>query len=161
MQTPPDIPHGGWHESWIQWIITAILASSGWIKFWHFSKKTDSDIHETDARTERTHAETRKLNFDNSADLGQVMGVLIERQMAAQEAADARRERYLAQIDDLQSRLVKKEAEETAERAGKHRAMAEVQRCIMAIRDYEELLRAKDYEQTPFKIKTYEDIIGR
>jgi hypothetical protein len=35
-----------------------------------------------------------------------------------------------------------------------------VQRCVMTIRAYEEVMREKDLQFQPFVFKTYEEIIG-
>lgn len=146
MQSPPQVPHGTGLEVWHGFAVSTIVATITAIKLWLNRNKPRAEIHETDARAERTFAEARRIDADASKSLGDVL-VSMSRQLA--EAQQTIRE-------DLEN---KTHAEETA-RARSHKALQEVQRCVMRIRDYEELLRTNKVSFETFEFKTNEQIMN-
>lgn len=146
MQSPPQVPHGTGLEVWHGFAVSTIVATLTAVKLWLNRKKPNAEVHETESRAERTFAEARRIDADASKSLGEVL-VSMSRQLA---------EAQLTIREDLEN---KTHAEEVA-RVRSHKAIAEVQRCVMKIRDYEELLRVNNIPFERFEFKTNEQIMN-
>ncbi len=159
MQTPPSVPHGSWREL-LPYVIFSFLAGSlGWVKVWLDRKKPDAEIHETQARTARTNAEARKLDAEASRDIGEIVVAMSAKITEAQQLYDEQRERHARQVEFFQRQVEIKTDSEQLARDRAHAALAEVQRCILIVRDYEERMRAAGIQVVPFEVKTYEEIM--
>lgn len=120
-------------------------------------------------------AELEKTGDQSYAELGHVVLELTDKERARLEEALARvaeqAEKVHAQeLQFLQEQLRHRGNLEVQARNRTHAALAEVQRCIMTIREHEELLKehesyfkGRELPFTPFRafiFKTYEEIIG-
>lgn len=155
MQAPPNVPHGFSLELWHGFFATTVLAILAAVRLWLNRKKPSADVHESEARTGKTWAETSKS-------FGEAMSAMLEKIAELQDTMERQRDRHEKQVLFLQGQVeIKTESEQLA-RERSHRAIAEVQRCIMAIRDYEEMMRGCDppVEFTTFDFKTYEEIMS-
>ena len=159
MQQPPNVPHGLGFEVWHGFLASTILATVTAIKLWLNRKKPDAEVHETEARTGKTWAETRKIDAEASKSFGEVILAMSDKLSEAQREIENQRERHASQVTFLQSQIEHKDESEQVARIRSHKAIAEVQRCVMTIRDYEEKMRQDDVTFHPFDFKSYEDIM--
>jgi hypothetical protein len=159
-------PHGFILEKWHGFFATTILATLAAIRLYLNRKKPSQDIHESTARIGKLAAESRQVDAEASKSFSETMMVMLGKISELTEGQAEMRDRHSKQVEFLQSQveiktLAEREAiskEETA-RERSHRAIAEVQRCIMAIRDYEEMLRTQSIVFQPFDFKPYEEIM--
>lgn len=173
----PTIPHS--LLEFIYFALVALVASGSTYLFPKLKRRqTEADIHKTDA-------ETRQIDLSSMSSGGDFMlGLMkqaaiamadVERlrvqkdfwqaKVEAEEAErsnrwDEARTRLLAQNDVLQSQLSDKDRQEQAARARTHRAIAEIERCVFAIRAYEETLKENKVHCMAFEVKSYEEIMG-
>jgi tellurite resistance-related uncharacterized protein len=169
MQTPSALPHG---YSWVDllpYVLGVLIGvSTRWIPLWQDRKKPDAVVHETHARAGRAEAETRKLDAEAGKSFGEAIVALSDKITESHNEIYLQRERHIKQVEFIQGRVEflqeqveHKTADEQKARERSHRAVAEVQRCILTIRDYEERMRncKSPIEFTPFKFKSYENIM--
>ena len=110
-------------------------------------------------------AELEKTGDQSYAELGHVVLELTDKERARLEDALQRvtvrlDEVHQKELQFLQEQLRHRGNLEVQARNRTHSALAEVQRCVMTIRAYEEVMREKDLQFQPFVFKTYEEIIG-
>lgn len=161
MQGTPSVPHGSWLDVLPYIFVWLIGVSTRWIPLWQNRKKPDAEVHESRARAGKTEAETRKIDAEAGKSFGEVIVALSDKITESHEEIEKQRERHSKQVEFLQSQIELKTDSEQVARVRSHRAIAEVQRCIMAIRGYEERMRNCDppIEFTEFDFKSYEDIM--
>ena len=169
MQTPSSLPHGySWVDLLPYVLATLIGVSTRWIPLWQDRKKPDADVHETHARAGKVEAETRKIDAENAKSFGEAIVALSGKVSESHNEIYLQRDRHSKQVEFLQERVeflseqiqTVTEKEELA-RQRSHRAVGEVQRCVLTIRDYEEKMRncERPIEFTPFNFKSYKDIM--
>jgi hypothetical protein len=159
-------PHGFMLEKWHGFFATTILATLAAIRLYLNRKKPLQDIHESTARIGKLAAESRQVDADAAKSFSETMMVMLSKISDLTEGQAQMRERHAKQVEFLQSQVeIKTAAEQDAmekeqiARERSHRAIAEIQRCIMAIRDYEEMLRGDDVKFEAFDFKPYEEIM--
>lgn len=149
MQQLSNVPHGSGIELWHGFALSTIFATLAAVRLWLNRNKPSSEVYETNARAEKTRAEARRIDADSSAALGEIF-----RGMSAQALELHEHIRF------LQSEVQGKTNAEQQARDRSHDAIAEVQRCIFRIRDYEELLTNAGVKFEKFEIKNYKQIMG-
>lgn len=161
-------PHGFALEKWHGFLATTILAICAAIKLYLNRKKPDAEIHESRARTGKTLAETRQIDAEAAKSFSEVMLAMSGKIAELHENQAQQRERHIKQVEFLQTQMeIRTEAEREAlakEQKARDRAhdfAGEVQRCLVRIRDYEEMLRAIEPPITfiPFDSRRYEEIM--
>ena len=110
-------------------------------------------------------AELEKTGDQSYAELGHVVLELTDKERGRlseelQRVTVRLEEVHQKEIQFLQEQLRHRGNLEVQARNRTHAALAEVQRCVMTIRAYEEAMRERDVEFEPFPFKTYEEIIG-
>jgi predicted CopG family antitoxin len=110
-------------------------------------------------------AELDKTGDQSYAELGHVVLELTDKERGRlseelQRVTVRLEEVHQKEIQFLQEQLRHRGNLEVQARNRTHAALAEVQRCVMTIRAYEEAMRERDVEFQPFPFKTYEEIIG-
>lgn len=163
MQATPQVPHGSWVDVLPYVIVWLIGVSTRWIPLWQNRKKPDAEIHETYARASKTEAETRKIDAEAGKSFGEVIVALSDKITESHDEIEKQRERHAKQVEFLQNQIEIKTDSEQVARIRAHNAIAEVQRCVMAIRDYEEKMRNCDpvIQFKPFDFKSYEEIMDK
>lgn len=142
---------------WWQGVIIAVVGAplaaliALWFNAWQF-KRT------------RQH-ELEKTGDQSYAELGHVVLELTDKErarleQALQRVAEQAEKVHAKELHFLQEQLRHRGNLEVQARNRTHSALAEVQRCVMTIRSYEEMLRRESVEFTPFSFKSYEEIIG-
>lgn len=169
MQTPSSLPHGySWVDLLPYILATLIGVSTRWIPLWQDRKKPDADVHETHARAGRAEAEGRRIDAEAGKSFGEAIVALSDKITETHNEIYLQRERHTKQLEFMQARIeflseqvqtATDKEQEVRERS--HRAVGEVQRCVLTIRDYEEKMRNCDapIEFRPFKFRSYEDIM--
>lgn len=110
-------------------------------------------------------AELEKSGDQSYAELGHVVLELTDKERGRLEEAIERvtvrlEEIHQKELQFLQEQLRHRGNLEVQARNRTHAALAEIQRCVMAIRAHEEIMRNRELSFAPFVFKTYEDIIG-
>lgn len=114
----------------------------------------------------RNHrVELEKTGDQSYAELGHVVLELTDKERGRLEAglqrvAEQAEKVHIQQLQFLQEQLRHQGNLEVQARNRSHRALAEVQRCLMTIRAYEEQMRTGEVAFEPFTFKSYDDIIG-
>jgi predicted CopG family antitoxin len=110
-------------------------------------------------------AEMEKTGDQSYAELGHVVLELTDKERGRLEESIERvtvrlEEIHQKELQFLQEQLRHRGNLEVQARNRTHAALAEVQRCVMAIRAHEEIMRNGELPFAPFVFKTYEEIIG-
>src|SRR5688572_2492748 len=123
MQQPPNVPHGSGLEVWHGFAISTVLATIAAIKLWLNRNKPRSDVEETDARTKRTLAESRKIDAEAGKTFGEVVLAFSNALTEANQALMDAGERHSKQ-------LLHREKQEEAARARAHDIGDELNRAV-------------------------------
>ena len=142
-----------WWQGVIMAFVGAPLAAliALWFNAWQFK------------RTKQTELE--KTGDQSYAELGHVVLELTDKErarleQALQRVAEQAEKVHAQELQFLQEQLRHRGNLEVQARNRTHAALAEVQRCVMTIRAYEEEMREQKLAFAPFVFKTYEEIIG-
>lgn len=149
MQGLPDIPHGAWREVWPFYLLATLLGSSGWVKVWWDSRKLRSESRQIDAATAQSQA----------AAVGEIVKSISKALIDANSQVTQQRTEHAKEIAFLQEQLDHRQAREETARDNTHRAIAEIQRCIMRIRELEDSLKEQDIPFEAFVMKSHAEIV--
>jgi predicted CopG family antitoxin len=130
-------------------IASAMLALYG--QQWLFRRKNQTELE--------------KSSDQSYTELGHVVLELTDKERGRLEAAldrVARRaeEVHAKELQFLQEQLRHRTNLEIQARNRTHDALSEVQRCVLTLREHEELMRKKGIGFEPFVFKTYDEILG-
>src|SRR5687767_15671764 len=124
MQTPnADTSH--------PWLTVVYLAVAGFLAYgagiftaFLKRKQPEADLHLSEAQTERTRAEARRLDAESSLDIGQVVVAMSKQLTETQRDIDEQRERHAAESQFLRDQIEIKTASEQLARERSHAALA-------------------------------------
>jgi chromosome segregation ATPase len=139
-----------------------ILVSGTWFVGW-VNRKRSSTVKAEDNKLE---AEAISLNIKSLADLYEQARSARAEIAAMVQRHDATVREYVKETEFLREQIeIKTESEfqshedEKKVRARFHAAANEIQRCILRVRDYEEMLRSLSQVFTPFDFTPYEELM--